>query len=233
MTLENTSTKTALIVGGTGLVGGFCLKHLLNNYHYSKVIALVRHKINDDNPKLVQQKVDFNNLQNYSEIIQADDIFCCLGTTIKKAGSQENFKKVDYRYPLEIATIALQNRAKQFFFVSALGANPDSKIFYNRVKGEVERDISKLDFNTINIFRPSLLLGERQEHRLGEKIGAIFMRTFSFAFSGKLKKYDAIDADTVAVAMVQSANADITGINIYESHKIKEMITKTPFLMKA
>ena len=217
------SYKTALLVGATGLVGRQCLNYLLQNENYSQVKILTRRLINIENSKLIQHKIDFNKLQNYSDEIKADDIFCCLGTTIKKAGSQKKFKLVDFDYPLQIAKTALQNRAKRYSLVTALGANKDSKIFYNKVKGELETEISKLNFDCINIFRPSLLLGNRNEFRLGEKLGMYFMKVFGFLFVGKLKKYRGIQAVKVAKAMVIKAQQNLDGINIFESDEIQEL----------
>jgi uncharacterized protein YbjT (DUF2867 family) len=152
--------KTALVAGASGLIGKQCLYELLAEKEYIKVIALVRKELTIKHPKLEQIQMDFDQLVSYTHMFQADDVFCCLGTTMKKAGSQENFKKVDYAYPMALAKAALNNGARQFLIVTALGADKKSSIFYNRVKGDVEESLQLLDYPALHIFRPSMLLGE-------------------------------------------------------------------------
>ena len=216
-------SKFALLLGASGLVGGHCLQRLLNDTAYGKVIALVRKPLPLHDPQLEQQVVDFSDLQNYAHLLKAHDVFCCLGTTIKKAGSQAAFRQVDFTYPVEIAKIAAANGAEQFLIVTALGANPASRIFYNRVKGEVEAAIAPLAFRAVHIFRPSLLLGKRQEIRLGEKIGERVAKIFSFLFAGPLRKYRPIAARTVAAAMIAVAKRNLAGVNTYESDQIQAL----------
>jgi uncharacterized protein YbjT (DUF2867 family) len=150
-------------------------------------------------------------------------VFCCLGTTIKKAGSQEVFRKVDYAYPLRIAELAIANGAEQLLIVTALGADPNSRIFYNRVKGEIEQAISKIPFRAIHIFRPSILVGNRRESRPGERIGIAAMKFFSFLMVGSWRKYRPIRAELVARAMIAAAKMSRYGISIYESDEIMRM----------
>ena len=213
--------RAALLVGATGLVGGHCLNYLLKDDKYHQIVALTRRNLDFRNPKLEQYIVDFDRLENYTDQIKADDIFCCLGTTIKKAGSQEAFRQVDYHYPLQIAKLAVKNGARQFLLISSLGANKDSKIFYNRVKGEIEAAIREIPFYGIQIFRPSLLVGERAEYRTGEKVGEFFLKMVKPVMIGKWKKYRAITAANVAKAMVEIAKTDLKGIHIYESNQIQ------------
>ena len=213
--------RAALLVGATGLVGGHCLNYLLKDDKYHQIVALTRRNLDFRNPKLEQYIVDFDRLENYTDHIKADDIFCCLGTTIKKAGSQEAFRHVDYHYPLQIAKLAVKNGARQFLLISSLGANKDSKIFYNRVKGEIEAAIREIPFYGIQIFRPSLLVGERAEYRTGEKVGEFFLKMVKPVMIGKWKKYRAITAANVAKAMVEIAKTDLKGIHIYESNQIQ------------
>jgi uncharacterized protein YbjT (DUF2867 family) len=195
----------------------------LDNAAYDKVIALVRKPLALQHPKLEQQVVDFSRLQNIAHLVKTHDVFCCLGTTIKKAGSQAAFRQVDFVYPFEIAKIAAANGAGQFLIVTALGANPASRIFYNRVKGEVEAAITPLAFRGVHIFRPSLLLGKRQEIRLGEKIGERLAKIFSFIFVGPLRKYRPIAASVVAAAMIAVAKQNLAGINVFESDQIQAL----------
>jgi len=213
-------SRTALLFGATGLVGGHCLDLLLADEIYGKVITIGRRNIDRDHPKLEHHSIDFERLIDYVDYIAAEDVFCCLGTTIKKAGSQEAFRKVDFTYPHELAKIAKSNGAEQFLLVSSIGADAKSSIFYNRVKGELEEAIRRIPFDAFQIFRPSLLLGEREETRLGEQVAEKVLGTLSFLFIGPLAKYKPIHASTVAAAMVRIAKAQPRGVNIYESSKI-------------
>jgi len=215
--------RTALLAGATGLIGNHCLDFLLNDNAYDSVNILVRKEIQLKRPKLRQLVVNFDKLNEYASSIKADDVFCCLGTTIKKAGSQANFKKVDLEYPVEIARIALENGAGQYLFVTAIGADKSSLVFYNRVKGEVEQTVKKLPYKSIHIFRPSLLLGERQEHRSGEKFGTALYHLTSPLFIGPLKKYKAIEGKAVAGAMAECAKKNSPGIFIHESNEIQKI----------
>ncbi|MES2558882.1 MAG: oxidoreductase [Bacteroidota bacterium] len=216
--------RTALIVGATGLIGKSCLYNLLETKEYTRIIALVRKPLAIKHHQLEQVVVDFNRLATYKEMMVADDIFCCLGTTIRVAGSQDNFRKVDFEYPVEVAKICLQNGATQFLLVSAMGAAPTSSIFYNRVKGEVEQAITNLNYKCFRIFRPSLLLGNRKEVRVGELIAKAVMKVLGVVFIGPLKKYKAIEGETVAKAMVKAALLLNTEKRIYESDEIAALI---------
>jgi len=215
--------KSALLLGASGLVGRHCLHLLLEDQTYGKVITFVRTPINLQHPKLEQHIVDFDHLDKYAHLTKVNEVFCCLGTTIKKAGSQEAFRKVDFTYPVEIAKIAAQNGVEQFSIITALGANPKSSVFYNRVKGKVEEAIAKLSFKTINIFRPSLLLGKREERRIREKIGELLLHGLKPFLVGPLRKYRAIEASVVAAAMVQVARKNLQGIKIFESDQIPQV----------
>jgi len=212
--------KTAVIAGSTGLVGSELLKLLLESPDYSNVHVLVRNPSGIKNPKLNEIIVDFNKLADYQDAFNVTDIFCCLGTTIKKAGSQEAFKKVDVEYVLEMAKLANRAGAKSFSVISAMGANPDSSVFYNRMKGLMELGVSNSGIETVNIFRPSLLLGKRKEFRFGEKIASILVYPMIFLFFGPLKKYRPIKASKVALAMLNSANEPKHGINIFSNDKM-------------
>jgi uncharacterized protein YbjT (DUF2867 family) len=216
--------RTALIVGATGLIGKCCLYELLENTSYTKVIALVRKPLAIKHHQLQQFMVNFDELDTLTNELVADDVFCCLGTTIKVAGSQENFRKVDLEYPLTVAELTLHNGATQFLLVSAMGANAQSSIFYNRVKGEVEERIGALGFRSFHIFQPSLLLGARKEFRLGEIIVKAVMKGLSFLFIGPIKKYKAIPGATVAKAMVTIALQQKEGVYTYESDSISSIL---------
>ncbi len=223
--MEN-NKKTALLVGATGLIGNHCLHFLLEDERYSSVVALVRKKIPLEHSKLKQHVVNFEKLNESASLLKADDVFCCLGTTIKQAGSQAAFKKVDYEYPVEVAQLAQQQGAKQFLIVTAIGANKSSLVFYNRVKGEVEESVKKIPFQAIHIFQPSLLLGERTEKRAGEKAGTFLYNLTAPLFLGPLKKYKAIEGCAVAGAMVTCANKKSKGVFIHESNEIQKIFDK-------
>ena len=215
--------KTALLLGGSGLTGGHCLEYLLNDDHYKQVTTLVRRPLSVEHPKLVQHLADFRRLDDCLAGMQSSDVFCCLGTTIKKAGSQKAFCEVDFVYPTEIAKLSLASGAEQFLLISALGANPRSAIFYNRVKGEVEEAIARYDFKGFYIFRPSLLLGKRRESRPAEKLGEKLFHWFSFIFKGILQKYKPIESKAVAFAMVKVAKEQPLGKQIIESRQIQSI----------
>lgn len=214
--MANHPGKIALVVGGSGLIGKQVVELLLANHVYSEIIVLVRKSFLSANKKLTEIVFDFDRPD--PTVIRADDVFCCLGTTIKKAGSKEAFRKVDYTYPLTLADLALKNGAQQFLIVTALGADSGSMFFYNRVKGEVEEQLTKLNYPSLKIFQPSLLLGERNEHRAGEKLGEVLFGVVGFLMVGPLKKYRAIDSGKVARAMVTLAQEkNSTAVGRYDS----------------
>ncbi len=215
--------RTALLVGATGLIGGHCLQLLANDESYEKVIILVRKPTAFIHPKVHEHVVNFDKLDNHTTEIAADDVFCCLGTTMKLAGSREAFRKVDFTYPVQVGAIAAKNGADQFLIVTALGADPHSRVFYNRVKGETEQSVAKLPLGAIHIFRPSLLLGDRKDSRFVETVAGYAMSGIAAAMAGPLRKYRPIEARVVAEAMLLAARRNDTGINIYESDRIQSL----------
>lgn len=212
--------KTALIAGASGLTGGHCLEFLLDTPYYSKVYALVRRPLGIRHPKLREYLADFDDPTSIRAVPKVDDVYCCLGTTIKKAGSQEAFRKVDFIYPVSLAREAVSGGAKRFFIITAMGSNPGSRIFYNRVKGDVEEAVRALPFESVHIFRPSLLLGDRAEVRAAEKIGGMMAHFLTPLMVGPLRTYRAIEARAVAWAMVYSAIAHLPG-GVMESREIQ------------
>lgn len=209
--------RTALIVGATGLVGKELLQLLLDSSTYTEITVLLRRPLAIDHPKLKQIVVDFDNLDSYEkEFVSIQDLFCCLGTTIKKAGSQEAFKRVDFNYPLATAKLAKKQGIQQFFVISAIGANPTSRVFYSRVKGEMEEALKAVQLPALHIFRPSLLIGQRPEFRFGEKAAEIARPIYTPFLQGKLKKFKPIEGKLVAKAMYESAKAEQTGTIVYE-----------------
>ncbi len=218
--------KTALLLGGSGLVGGYCLEELLGEPTYARVVATGRRMLPRQHPKLEQTLIDFERLEEQRDLFQVDDVFCCLGTTIKKAGSREAFRRVDYTYPLMAARAALEEGAGQYLIVTAMGADPRSRIFYNRIKGETERDLCALPYEAIHIFRPSILLGERGEFRAAEEAGKVLMHALSPLMLGHTGKYRPIHAQDVARAMVKQAVGNMRGIQILESQTIQDRASR-------
>jgi len=210
--------KTAVIAGATGLVGNELLAKLLASSRYEKVVSLARRPTGIHHPKLDERITDFSNLTEALSGVQPDDVFCCLGTTMAKAGSKEKFYQVDFQYPLDLAKATFALGAKQCLLVSALGADKKSMVYYNRVKGEVEEAIRAMDFEAVHIFRPSLLLGERAEKRPGEDTVKTLYKVFRFAIP---RKYAAISGGKVAEAMLRAASAGGQGVFIYPSEKMQ------------
>lgn len=209
--------KNALIAGASGLVGTELLKLMLEDKSYDKIFLLVRKPINIQNPRIVQVEQSLDRLSEYTPPFPINDVFCALGTTIKVAGSQEAFRKVDYDYVLEVGKLGERIKAEKFLIVSAMGANASSSIFYNRVKGEMEKSASQLSIPGIFVFRPSLLMGKRKEYRAGEKFAQAVLGNLGFLFFGKLKQFKAISGTKVAMAMLKSAASSETGFRVIES----------------
>ena len=216
-------TRSALLLGASGLIGGFCLDALLKEAAYDRIIILSRRHVPRSSPKLHQHIIDFGQLKESAGLMAANDVFCCLGTTIKQAGSQEAFHLVDCTYPLEIARLALGQGARQFLIVTAMGADPGSRFFYNRVKGEVEEKLSHLGYPGLHIFRPSLLLGRHYPPRPVEELAQLIVTPLSRIMFGPLKTFRPIQAKTVAEAMVRTAQKDYRGIFIYPSDRIAQL----------
>ena len=212
--------KTAIIAGHTGLVGKQLLTLLLEDETYSKVIAVGRRELQIEHPKLQQKVVDFDNL--HIDTPEINDVFCCLGTTIKAAGSKEKFRLVDFQYPVSLGTYCLKRGAASYSLVTAMGADNKSKIFYNKVKGEVEETVGNLGYAKVDIYRPSMLLGSRQESRLGETVGKNVMLVFGFLFIGPLKNYKAVESSKVARAMLHFACIASSGIKVHLSGEIQD-----------
>lgn len=213
--------KTALIAGATGLVGSELLLQIINEPTYEKVHLLVRKELEVDSDKVVQHIIDFEKLGTFEIDVPIDHVFCTLGTTIKKAKTKENFLKVDYDYVYELGKKAKRWNAEKSLMVSSLGANAKSKIFYNRVKGEIEKALEELKLNQLFIFRPSLLMGKRKENRAGEKSAIAVYKIINPLFIGKLKKYKGIQASQVAKGMLQTALQSEEKFKILESDEIQ------------
>ena len=194
--------KVALLAGSTGLIGKQVLGLLLEDPEYHRVIAISRKPLGISHAKLENVISDFSDLDSLKPGLKADNVFCCLGTTMKVARTKEAFFKVDFTYPYRLAQLSHELGARQYLLVSALGADAGSSIYYNKVKGEVETAIAQVGFPSLHVFRPSLLLGPREENRSGEEAAKVFYRIFGFLIP---EKYKAIDSAKVAKAMVHFA----------------------------
>ncbi|NVO03593.1 MAG: NAD(P)H-binding protein [Bacteroidetes bacterium] len=215
--------KKALLVGANGLVGSNCLMELLDDPFYEKVEIWVRNSMKLSHPKLIEKIVDFDNLES----IQSEEInhvYCCLGTTIKKAGSQEAFIKVDYTYVVELAKFCEKISVEKLLVVSSIGAKEKSSNFYLKTKGRMEEAIKLYNIPGIYIFQPSFLLGKRNETRIGESIGKVLINASGVFMFGKLAKYKGIEAKTVAKSMIHFAKSSSNGIQIIESDQIKNSL---------
>lgn len=210
--------KTALIAGSTGLIGSPLLQLLLDDDFYDAVIAISRKPLGIAHQKLENIVLDFDRMTEHHNKLKADDIFCCLGTTIKKVKTKEKFRKVDFDYPVELARITKANGAENYLLVSALGADKNSRIFYNQVKGEVEEAINQVGFTSFHIFRPSLLMGDRSESRSGEEAGKVFFKYLGFLVP---KKYKGIESIKVARAMQEVAKKNTHGMHTVESIELQ------------
>jgi uncharacterized protein YbjT (DUF2867 family) len=194
--------KSCVVLGGTGLIGGHLLRLVAADPAFDRVTAFSRRPIDDTPAGVEVRQVDLGEPDGYRDALGVDVVFCCLGTTIRKAGSKEAFRRVDHDYPVTVAKAACEAGARRYVIVTAVGADPDSSIFYNRVKGEVEAALFAVGFvEGVVVIRPSMLLGDRGESRPAEKLGGLLMKVTAPVFGGPLKKYRAIEAETVARAM--------------------------------
>lgn len=217
-------SKTAIVAGATGLIGGELIKLLVENSTYTEVIALVRRKAAyPSSRKLIELETDWSE-KHLEAALQTKwkgaDVFCALGTTMKKAKSKQQFRIVDYEYPVMLARLAKRYDASQFIVVSAVGSDPNSIFFYSKVKGEMEEKLKTLQLPGLHIFRPSLLVGDRAEVRVGEKAGEFAGKGLSFLMIGKLRKYRPIAAKLVAQGMVAAARKGSKGVQLYEYDQI-------------
>ena len=215
--------KTALVFGSSGLVGGHLVSQLILNSNYSKIKIFVRSKIELSDPKIEIIETNFNDLEMYKKEITGEDCFVCIGTTRTNSPNKNEYKRVELNIPIQIAQIAKSNLIKSFFFVSSGYADPKSSGDYLKFKGLVEEEIKNLNFDKIGIMRPSFLLGNRKEKRIGEKIGIILFKLLTPILVGPLRKMRPIRAEMVAKAMVKLANENINQ-SIYESNEIVELV---------
>ena len=214
--------KTALLFGASGLVGSHVLSQLISNNNYSKIKLFVRSSIDISDPKIEIIQTDFNNLENHREDIKGDDCFFCIGTTKKNSPDKNEYKRVELEVPKQIAQIAKSNFVNSFVFVSSGYADPKSSGDYLKFKGEVEEELKKLNFPKLGVMRPSFLLGDRKEKRVGEKIGIFIFKLISPLLLGPLKKMKPIHSEIVARSMIKVANEDLQK-NTFECNEIIEL----------
>lgn len=191
--------KTAIILGATGLTGGILLEKLLEDSTFEKIKLFSRSSVETNSSKIEEHLIDMFQLEDYSETFKADVVFCCIGTTKANTPNKETYKKIDYGIPVNAAKLAKKNGIKTFIVISALAADENSSIFYNKTKGEMQRDVLKQHIEKTYILQPSLIVGDREENRFGEKAAAFFMKTFGFLIP---KKYKMIKAEIIAEAML-------------------------------
>ena len=216
--------KTALIFGSSGLIGSHLLDLIINDNNYNKIKLFVRSEPTKSNSKLEIIKINFNNLEKHKDSITGDDCFFCIGTTRKNTSDKNEYIKVEYNLPVDVAKIAKSNSINNFIYISSLGANPNATGLYLKNKGQAEEELLKLNFSNLSILRPSILLGNRKENRFSEKIGIFVMKTLSPLFLGKLKKYKPIQVENIVKTMLHLTQKDYQK-NIFESDEIVKIGT--------
>ncbi|HEX2206180.1 MAG TPA: NAD(P)H-binding protein [Longimicrobium sp.] len=216
-------SASALLLGATGLVGGHVLDLLLDDPAYGRVVVLGRRPVDRSHPKLVQQLADLGRLDEHAALFAVDDVFCCLGTTIRAAGSREAFRRVDHDYVVDSARLAAAAGARRYLLVTAAGADSGSRFFYNRVKGDAESGVRAQPFEGVVILRPSLILGPRPERRPAEALAQRIAPALGVLMAGPLRRYRAVQAEAVARAMVRLAKERPRGARIVENDEIQEI----------
>jgi len=217
--------KTALVLGATGLVGNYCLKALLKNEGYSRVAVIVRKPIKIADRKFEQIICpDFSMLNKFEFAFKVNDVFCCVGTTIKKAKSKAAFQAVDFDIPLIAAQLSARQKVSSFSLVSAIGADKRSSNFYLKTKGMMELAVEESGVVVLHIFRPSLIRGERKEYRRGEKIAGFLMLLFDKLIFGNFQKYKSIPAEEIAQSMVNAVQETKLGRKIFTFKEMKALL---------
>ena len=214
--------KTALVFGSSGLIGGHLLSQLIENDDYNKIKIFVRSEPEINDPKVEIIKTEFNNLENHKEDIKGDDCFFCIGTTKQNSPDKSEYRRVELDVPKQIAQISKSNSVNSFLFVSSGYADPKSSGDYLKFKGEVEEELKRLNFSKLGIMRPSFLLGDRKEKRIGEQIGIFVFKLLSPLFLGPLKKMKPIQSATVAKAMIAITQNKVSK-TIFESDEIADL----------
>lgn len=198
--------KTAIILGASGLTGGLVLQKLIEDERYDAIKLFSRSKIEGLPIKVKQFIGDLLQLNQFKDDFTADEVYCCIGTTAKKTPNKTLYKKIDFGIPVAAAKLSKENDIPTFLVISAMGANKNSSVFYNKTKGEMEHNVLKQQIKKTFVLRPSLIGGDRQESRLLEKIGLVIFKVIQPLFIGKLKKYKIVNAEAIAQAMIHLAN---------------------------
>jgi len=214
--------KTALVFGATGLTGKFLLNELLGRNEYERVRVFVRKRLKQTHPKLEIIHFETEELDHIKSLIKGDHLYCCVGTTIKKAGSQKKFREVDYLLPVKLAQIALENNIECMAIISALGADAHQHNFYLRTKGEMEEKILSMNLKRVVLARPSMLLGPREESRPGERLGQVAVNLLKPLLRGKLQKYQGIQVEVLARALVNLVNQPLLEKQVFESDELQK-----------
>ena len=216
--------KTALLFGATGFIGSYLLEELLNSSDYDRVTAITRKPLQTKHPKLTNLIGDYHSLPAIKEKLKADDVFIAIGTTKANTPDAKLYYQIDHDYPVLAAKSAKENGAKSVFLVTSVGANASSKFFYTRTKGEIERDVRALNFESTNIFRPSMLMGTRKEHRQLEKMILQIWPLVNLALVGPFSLYKGINGKDVATAMVNSARKPSQKLKIYHWNEMNALL---------
>lgn len=216
-------SKIAIVAGSTGLVGAQLLKKLLADPNYAKVITVVRKATGNTHPILQEEIVDFDKIENYAHLFKGDVFFSCLGSTKAKTPDKKQYYKIDHDYPLAMANLALTNGVGQCHVISAIGAKAGAANFYLNMKGEIEQQLASLGFDSVHIYRPSLLTGQRKEQRILEKIAIGLFKMIDPLLIGKARKYRSIDVADVAKAMLNQSLKNFAGVHYYESNDIQSI----------
>lgn len=212
-------SKTAIVLGATGLTGGILVDKLLADSAFEEIRLFSRNTSERKHPKIKEYLMDLFELENSASNFKADLVFCCIGTTKEKTPDKEMYRRIDYGIPVTAAKLCRQNGIDTFLVVSAMGADPKSKVFYNRTKGEMERDVLQNEIPNTYILQPSLIGGTREEKRIGERFAQMMMGVFGFLVP---KKYKMIHPESIAKAMLWLSKNDFSE-NKISSEKIKEL----------
>jgi uncharacterized protein YbjT (DUF2867 family) len=207
--------KHTMLVGASGLIGSLCLNRLLGEDGIQRVVVPTRRPLERSHAKLDEHLIAFDRLTEYAALFEVDTLFCCLGATLKAAGSREAFEQVDYGYVKTLAELAAAKHVRQFLLISAFGANPHSPVFYSRIKGRAEEAVRRLPFHCVHILRPSMLLGTRPQPRLSEEMLKPLAKITMPLFIGPMRRLRPVQAERVAEMMVELAKADYSGVNIH------------------
>lgn len=219
--------KTALILGSTGLVGSVILKELLNDSSYTRVITLVRKPQPIQHAKLLEIITDFNSVPDFSQINHIDTIFSCLGTTRKQTPDMIAYRKIEIEIPILYAEIGKTKGVQNFHYISAIGANKNASNFYLNIKGEAEYLLKNSNIPSLYIYQPSLLIGERKDHRFGEKVAAKIFPIIDLFLMGSLSKYKAMKVENLAKAMITIDSKDeINSVSVYQYDEIMQNLKK-------